>query len=49
MSGVRMSVSSYGKMCIIFFKNKNENQDEEYFLGSVVIYKENGRQNIIDG
>lgn len=47
MSGVRMSVSSYGKMCIIFFKNKN--QDEEYFLGSVVIYKENGRQNIIDG
>lgn len=32
-----------------FFKNKDENQDEEYFLGSVVIYKENGRQNIIDG
>lgn len=30
-----------------FFKNKDE--DEEYFLGSVVIYKENGRQNIIDG
>ena len=30
-----------------FFENKEE--DEEYFLGSVVIYKENGRQNIIDG
>ncbi|MBX7489995.1 DUF262 domain-containing protein [Helicobacter turcicus] len=30
-----------------FFDNKDE--DEEYFLGSVVIYKENGRQNIIDG
>ncbi|WP_293651400.1 DUF262 domain-containing HNH endonuclease family protein [uncultured Campylobacter sp.] len=30
-----------------FFENKEE--DEEYFLGSVVIYKENGKQNIIDG
>ncbi|WP_236846998.1 DUF262 domain-containing protein [Campylobacter devanensis] len=29
-----------------FFENK---EDEEYFLGSVVIYKENGKQNIIDG
>ncbi|MCR8678448.1 MULTISPECIES: DUF262 domain-containing protein [Campylobacter] len=30
-----------------FFENKEE--DEEYFLGSVVIYKEDGKQNIIDG
>lgn len=30
-----------------FFENKEE--DEEYFLGSAVIYKENGKQNIIDG
>lgn len=30
-----------------FFKNKDE--VEEYFLGSIVMYKENGRQNIIDG
>ena len=30
-----------------FFENKKE--DEEYFLGCVVVYKENYRQNIIDG
>lgn len=30
-----------------FFTTKDENED--YFLGSVVIYKENNQQNIIDG
>ena len=30
-----------------FFDNRQE--DEEYFLGSIVMFKENNRQNIIDG
>ncbi|MWV62991.1 DUF262 domain-containing protein [Helicobacter saguini] len=32
-----------------FFDTKMQDSDEEYFLGSVVMYKEQGRQNIIDG
>lgn len=32
-----------------FFDKKQNESDEEYFLGSVVMYKEQGRQNIIDG
>ena len=32
-----------------FFDNRQDDGEEEYFLGSVVMYKENGRQNIIDG
>ncbi|RDU60622.1 DUF262 domain-containing protein [Helicobacter sp. MIT 14-3879] len=31
-----------------FFNNISNNSDE-YFLGSIVMYKENGKQNIIDG
>ena len=30
-----------------FFESKED--DEEYFLGSIVMYKDKGRQNIIDG
>lgn len=30
-----------------FFENKDD--DEEYFLGSIVMYKDKGKQNIIDG
>lgn len=30
-----------------FFNTKSENDD--YFLGSIVMYKENNKQNIIDG
>lgn len=32
-----------------FFQNRTNESEEEYFLGSVVMYKENGKQNIIDG
>lgn len=33
-----------------FWENKDDEDDEEeYFLGSVVMYKDNKRQNIIDG
>lgn len=31
----------------MFWENKDE--EEEYFLGSIVMYKDKGRQNIIDG
>ncbi|HIS09310.1 MAG TPA: DUF262 domain-containing protein, partial [Candidatus Scatomorpha intestinipullorum] len=31
-----------------FFINKEE-ENEDYFLGSVVVFKENNKQNIIDG
>lgn len=33
---------------MMFFENKDEDE-EEYFLGSIVMYKDKGRQNIIDG
>lgn len=32
-----------------FFDNEERQQDDEYFLGSVVMYKQDGKQNIIDG
>ncbi|MBZ7934772.1 DUF262 domain-containing protein [Campylobacter sp. RM9929] len=32
-----------------FFNDENRKPEDEYFLGSVVMYKQNNRQNIIDG
>lgn len=32
-----------------FNTQKNRQNDDKYFLGSVVMYKQNGKQNIIDG
>lgn len=34
---------------VTFFNDKDRKPEDEYFLGSVVMYKQNGRQNIIDG
>lgn len=32
-----------------FFNDENRKSEDEYFLGSIVMYKQNNYQNIIDG